>query len=307
MSVPIFRGRLPSVSLPAVEALPGAKPLPPVEASLAADFGAKNGTEIQNKDSLQGDLDSMVGPAPVELMLGLPNFHPSDEHRFLNVSGHAALRYITPDGTDVVAHVVPRTMEDGTHRNVHVLPTKDYLFSTEEAPANFQRGVYRRNTLGARIEEATPEQRQSIHAEVERMRALDAQGKLKYEFFMAKPKNLFNRKRGNTSVEYANCANFVSKVLKEANVIPRTRTLPRDVFAEVYQRARPEAARTHRPTVVEYERVAHAQVGEPTGTTRGIVSLSRPLRNFRFWDATRLAGVKVHVPAGSMQAEVLPR
>jgi hypothetical protein len=123
------------------------------------DFGAPDGSEISNKDSILQEIDEALGvskPPDIEYIFVEPysDFSLAGIGIGRNPYGHAALRYTLPSGEQILMNIVGVP----GRQMVNFLDPVEYLYGTgffEEGAE--QRGVYNRTMVSVRIEQVEPE------------------------------------------------------------------------------------------------------------------------------------------------------
>ena len=149
---------------------------------LPADFGARDGTPIANKNTVLSEVDRALGKdrsPDLEVILTdhvsyLPNRWL---HSRLLRWGHVAVRYTTSDGTQRVMNILGG---DAMHlegaRMVNFVPPADYIYGTRDFDTACQQGgAYNRDFVGVRVERCAAGAIDTMHAYFE---ALDLRSRV---------------------------------------------------------------------------------------------------------------------------------
>ncbi|MFA5138882.1 MAG: hypothetical protein WC728_06565 [Elusimicrobiota bacterium] len=266
----------------------------------AADFGAKNGEEISNKQTVLAEIDKALGAGPPSLeyifVRPLPHWKVfGDAGSGRNPYGHAVVRYTLPDRTQKVMNIVG----DPKREMVHFVSPAEYLYGTGIFDtASEQGGVYNRGMVSVRVEKLPPEALLALDRYYAELQARSRSGDARFSLVLSWLKNLFKGKP-----EWGNCSGWVSKGLVSAGILDRPTYWPKELWVRLYEKYRGlDPANVH---VVCYRRVRHAV--QTYGTRAQMHGLVAPLRwhkSARWWDLEKLGDVIVEVPEGSRAAVV---
>ena len=227
------------------------------------DFGLPNGTPISNKDEILNDID---------LALGV-NDSPSVEYIFVrsfskinlgfgygftfNMFGHAAVRYIDPDGNDIVVNI------EGKKKNglpmVQFYDAKEFFYGTNPNKNGEQRGVYNRNKVGVRVEKLDRKNIDKMHQYFCDLQTQDIDGDVGFNIAIGPFINFFRKFIPFQIPEYGNCSKWISEGLLIAGVVTKKTIWPKSIFINMYENC--EETDTKTPDnlhVVYYEMPLHS-------------------------------------------------
>ncbi|MBI5241513.1 MAG: hypothetical protein HY926_13655 [Elusimicrobia bacterium] len=270
----------------------------------AADFGAKNGTEISNKDTVLGEVDRSLGrkaPPALEYIFVKPLATlrlDRGSGTGTNPYGHAVVRYTMPDGTQKVMNIVGAK----GRQLVNFLKPEDYLYGTGVFDSGSEQGgVYNRGMVSVRIEELPAEQLLALDRYYTELAARAQAGEAAFKLLIGRVLNLAARALRLSWPEFGNCALWTSKGLAAAGILDKPTPWPKHILVDLLEKYRAQdPGNVH---VVSYHRIAHAvqTYGKPA-ETHGLVAPLHLLKTIKYWDLERFADAKVEVPEGSMTA-----
>lgn len=226
-----------------------------------SNFGELNGTHISNKNTILAEIDKEFGRKPcleyfitypigyVDLPLGLGTIT-------YNSYGHSSLRYIDPDGNDVVANIEAK--EVGKPFIQFYKPT-EYLYGVVPETCGAQRGVYNRNIVGIRVYGVTKENMEEMHKHILNLIQMEHK-KIKFNIVIGPVLNIIRKCFPNFDIpEFGNCSKWTSTMLQKAGVLNKTFVWPRTVFIDIFEMANQRGFETD---VVFYEKPDH--IKKPT-------------------------------------------
>lgn len=271
-----------------------------------SDFGAKNGTELANKDSVLGDVDAALGrksPPALEYIFVKPLATlklNKGSGTGTNPYGHAVVRYTMPDGTQKTMNIVGKKGRS----MVNFLNPEDYFYGTGVFESGSEQGgVYNRSMVSVRVEELPAEQLLALDRYYTELAGRAKSGKAAFKLLIGRVLNLVARALRLSWPEFGNCALWTSKGLAAAGILDKPTPWPKHILVDLLEKYR--ALDRDNVHVVSYHRVAHAvQTYGKLAETHGFIAPLHVLRNIKYWDLERFADAVVEVPEGSMTAEV---
>lgn len=272
----------------------------------ASDFGAKDGTELANKDSVLGDVDAALGrkgPPALEYIFVKPLATlklNKGSGTGTNPYGHAVVRYTLPDGTRKAMNIVGKK----GRQMVNFLSPEDYFYGTGVfETGSEQGGVYNRSMVSVRVERLPAEQLLALDRYYTELAGRAKSGRAAFKLLVGRVLNLVTRALRLSWPEFGNCALWTSKGLAAAGILEKPTPWPKHILVDLLEKYR--ALDPDNAHVVSYHRVAHAvQTYGKLAETHGLVAPIHILRNIKYWDLERFADAVVEVPEGSMSAEV---
>ena len=316
---------LPAAPLPAAPAVAAAAPLASLQGAAAqlqapkaapaqvldrlftaADFGAKNGAELANKDSVLGDVDATLGrkgPPALEYIFVKPLATlklNEGSGTGTNPYGHAVVRYTMPDGTQKTMNIVGKK----GRQMVNFLSPEDYFYGTSVfETGSEQGGVYNRGMVSVRVEELPAEQLLALDRYYTELAGRAKSGQAAFKLLIGRVLNIVARALRLSWPEFGNCALWTSKGLAAAGILEKPTPWPKHILVDLLEKYR--ALDPDNVHVVSYHRVAHAvQTYGKLAETHGLIAPLHVLRNIKYWNLEKFADAVVEVPEGSMTAEV---
>jgi hypothetical protein len=276
----------------------------------AADFGAQGGQCISNKMTILSDLDKFLGrnaPPSLEYIFVEPLANvrlPDGRGSGMNPFGHAVVRYTLPGGEQRVMNISGLA----GHDMVNFMDPAEYLYGTDFAPGNEQKGLYNRSMIGLRIEEVSPEKILKLDEYYCGIRERQRNGDAKFHLSMSRLVNTLDWMLPMAMVEMGNCAAWSSAGLKNSGITNWRSYYPKRIFVKLLQ----ETAR-HEPAdnwnVVSYQRIPHAVRAVGIGDEiRGPVTPIHFFSSRKYRDLHDMSFVKatVLVPEGETTAVIRP-
>lgn len=270
-----------------------------------ADFGAKNGSPIANKDAILPAVDAALGvsrPPALEYIWVRPLATKKVAGFKLgpNPYGHSALRYTMPDGTQKVMNIVGAAGRE----LVNFMKPQDYLYGTDNFDeGSEQGGVYNRGMVSVRIERLPDEAILKLDRYFKVLDERSERGYVKFQLAFSDVMNALGAILPGHQAEKGNCARWTTMGLCAAGIMRAPSLWPKKVWIDLFKSARKaDPSNVH---VVVYRRVAHAALtyGIP-GEPAGLVAPFRWLLHRRYWDLEKFADAIVEVPEGATTAQV---
>ncbi len=277
---------------------------------LPDNFGEINGTPISNKDTILDEIDktlSMNKHPSVEYLITMPfglfNLPWNLGSINYNSFGHSALRYITPDGKDVVVNVEAK--ESG-EQFIKIYEASEYLYGTDPRKSGAQRGVYNRNVVGLRVENVKKEHMDQLHKYVCELEQ-NANNKYRFNILFGPVFNLYQLVNP-TAPEYGNCARWTSLILQKAGLVPKIYVWPKTVFIGMFENyAKTNISEQSNMNVVYYSQPTHVKtlaygVRSNKVLFDGIAPF-QTIRNFFYRNLEHFANCKVEITEGTIEAK----
>jgi hypothetical protein len=272
------------------------------------DFGAPDGSEISNKDSILQEIDEALGvskPPDIEYIFVEPysDFSLAGIGIGRNPYGHAALRYTLPSGEQILMNIVGVP----GRQMVNFLDPVEYLYGTgffEEGAE--QRGVYNRTMVSVRIEQVEPEKILAMHKYFQELQKKSSESAAEFSLLLSPVFEFLSSWLPFSFPEKGNCAMYTSRGLKKGRISSHVSMWPKAIWVglfEDYGTKNPENVH-----VVCYRRVRHAcrSYGDDSETISPIAPIFT-WGNFWYLNLERFANIIVEVPAGTTRAEICVR
>ena len=272
------------------------------------DFGLPNGTSIANKNTILDEIDkSLSSDKPcIEYILVKPwsNLHLPFGYglHHLNTYGHSALRYVDPDGNDIVVNIEG---EEEATEMVNFYPSKEYLYGVTDH--GIQQAVYNREMVGIRIEDIDKEDVEKLHKFFLNLQKGNIEGTKDYALMGG---NLINVVSSITNKftkmpKYGNCAEWISEGLKEIDIVTAKTMWPKAIFIDILENHdRTKVKHYHNLNIVYYERPKHAKLsyGKDCLTIESVAFL-QPIRNYIYFDLKQFSNCIVTIEEDSLHAK----
>ena len=279
-------------------------------------FGAPDGIEIANKDTLLKEIDHALGmsqPPALEMIWvrPFPMVKILNKGLGTNPFGHTLVRYTMPDGTQKIMNIVGVK----GHQMVNFVKPEDYLYSTHgfilasdkgkpdyQNRAEEQGGVYNRGMVSLRIEKLPPETITHLDSYYQNLKTLADAGKDVFSLAGAEIKNKINQLLGNP-VREGNCALWSSTGYAVAGILKSPSFWPKNVWVKLYEKYKKiDPDNVH---VVSYRHIKQAvQTFSPDVDMNGLVTPFNIAKNIKYWNLERFADLLVEVPRGSITAQI---
>lgn len=288
---------------------PPSLPQPPAPVQ---KLGAPGGPEIDNKNTILGEIDELLGmtkPPAIEFIFVEPYaswnlFFIPNVGLSRNPYGHAAIRYTLPDGTQKVMNIVGFKTE--TNEMVNFIPPEEYFFGTGKfAEGCEQMGVYNRNFVSIRIEDYPAEKIRDLDYYFEKLQRRSHEKRAEYSMVMGPVWNFLREwlPWPLNIAERGNCAMWTSKGLVEADLLRWPNAWPKSIWVDLYETwGGRDRKNVH---VVSYRRINQAQLsyGKPLYSP-SVVEPLNTLSNLSYINLEKFADVIVEVPGDSTKAVV---
>lgn len=226
-----------------------------------SNFGELNGTPILNKDTFLTEIDNELGRKPcleyfITYPIGYWNIPFGMGTVTYNSYGHSSLRYIDPDGNDVVANIEAKEVGKPF---IQFYKTAEYLYGVVPETCGAQRGVYNRNIVGIRVYGVKEENMKEMHKHILNLIQMEHK-KIEFNIVLGPVLNVIRSYFPNFNMpEFGNCSKWTSTMLQKAGVLNRTFVWPRTVFIDIFEMAE---KRGFEIDVVFYEKPDH--IKKPT-------------------------------------------
>lgn len=221
-------------------------------------FGELYGTPISNSDTILSEIDKEFGRIPsieyiIAYPIGMINLPFGFGTLTWNSYGHSVLRYIDPNGNDVIANIEAK--ENGKEFIQFYKPS-EYLYGVDPQTCGAQRGVYNRNFVGIRIYGIKNENIEEMHKHIKTLIA-NEHITVEFNIIIGPILNFFREYFPFLNIpEFGNCSKWTSTMLQKANVIEKTFVWPRTIFIDIFEMAKDRGFETD---VVFYEKPDHVE------------------------------------------------
>lgn len=276
--------------------------------TIPENFGHRDGPPIDNLDTILDDINKELGK----------DSNPAIEYLYVrsyikfplflgygctfNLYGHAAIRYTTPEGKDIVVNIEGK--QDG-HIMVQIFDAKDYLYGTSTGSTD-QDG-YHRNIVGVRIENIDSKGIDQMHEYFMKLRERYKNKKVKFNIVFGP---LINTVRNifPSIPEYGNCAKWISEGLLRAGVVTNKSIWPKSIFIDMFENCEETSAKSKdNVSIVYYEQPKSFAIKDENGNALVSIESVSPLqipRGFLYGDLRQFSNVVVRIPENSMHANV---
>lgn len=268
------------------------------------EFGALNGIEVSNKDTIFKELDTFFGRSPsVEYILVRPlssiNLFYTGIGLHYNSYGHSAVRYYYK-GKWYIMNIIGKEEKNGINMVTFCSP-EDYFFSTkynDEAGCSQQRGLYNRSMIGIRLYNVPEDKIEKMHNYFLNLQNRNSKNEAG---FMIVPQlypliKFWNKK----TPELGNCIYWTSRGLYEAGLVTNYTNWPKSTLINIIENSEYEY------DVVSYRRIEHAKLSY--GIKASPLELVAPFNTFRslfYLFPENFATAIVQVPSDSIKAEII--
>ena len=205
-------------------------------AIVPSDFGEKNGTPIENKDTILLEINKALGREnpSIEYILVKPFANiklPFGYGLNYNSYGHAAVRYKHPETDDDIVMNIEGKREGKFM--VQFYEASDFFYGTKEGKIASQMGVYNRDMIGIRIEDVNIEDIKKMHEYF--LDLMDQESKKVKKFNIIFGPVINTVGKFVSLPEHGNCAKWTSEGLKRAGVVTSISIWPKSILIDIYE------------------------------------------------------------------------
>ena len=273
---------------------------------IPSDFGKKDGTPISNIDTILDDIDTVLGkgkPPSVEYIFVrstsiLPLWNGYGIN--FNLYGHAAVRYRSPEGKDIVVNI------EGKNENkvmVRFYDAKDYLYGTKTGSDD--QDTYRRNIVGVRVEELDQDDINKMHEYFLELAKTSGEGTTRFNIIFGPILNMIRTVSPIQLPEYGNCSKWISEGLYRAGVVTRVMVWPKAVFINIFENCKKTKAKSEdNVNVVYYEQPKFYDSMAKLVAIESVAPF-QIIRGFFYADLSRFANVVSRIEENTMKARVI--
>ena len=271
-----------------------------------SDFGKKDGSPIENFDTILDEIDYALGKEKPKIeYLFVRSFSKYDlgfgYGICFNIYGHAAVRYTTSDGKDVVVNI------EGKQDNkimVRMYNAKDYLYGTKTG--SDEQDGYRRNIVGVRVENISQEKVDLMHQYFMKLKKQNEQGNARFNVAVGP---ILNTIRNFIPIipEYGNCAKWMSEGLLRAGVVTNKSMWPKSILIDMFENCEStETKNRENLSIVYYEQPKCYQTegNLQLVSIESVAPLQVP-RGFLYGDLRYFSDAVVRIDKNSTRARVI--
>jgi len=272
------------------------------------DFGALNGTEVSNKNTLFQELDTFFGKSPnVEYIFVRPlssvNLFSTGIGLHYNSYGHSAVRYKL-QGKWYVMNIIGKEEKNGINMVTFCSP-EEYFFSTkynDDVGCSQQRGLYNRSMVGIRLYDVPEDKIEKMHQVFLQTQERNKNGDAGFIIVpQVYPILRFWNKYvlGKKIPELGNCIFWTSKGLLEAGLVTNYTNWPKSTLINIIENSKYEY------DVVSYRRIEHAKLSY--GIKASPLELVAPfntVRSILYLFPENFARAIVEVKPGTIEAVI---
>lgn len=260
------------------------------------NFGQLNGTPIANKNEILNEIDLTFGRKPcLEYIIAYPigyiNLPFGIGTLSYNSYGHSVLRYVDPDGNDVIANIEAKEIGKSF---IQFYEPKEYLFGVNPKTCGSQRGIYNRNMVGIRVYGVPKEKIVEMHEHIQKLILME-NDKIGFNIVIGPIINFINKWFPTLKFkEYGNCSKWTSTMLQKAGVLDKTFVWPRTIFIDIFEMAHSRGLETD---IVFYEKPDHIKCPSLGVKSNSVlfegVAPFQFTRNFMYGDLIKFSNIIV--------------
>lgn len=200
------------------------------------DLGLPGGTGIVNAEETFQKLDEVLGPSDVSYIL----VKPYSLFGFMglgiswNIYGHSAMAYRDENGNMIVLNIEGKS---GERNLIAQYSQEDYFFGTTPSRIGQQKGVWNRDMIVIRIKNVPIEKRKRISEYVNEVMKKKKDGNASFNIVLGPIFNTIKKYIPGVPLpkETGNCAWWVSKILRECQVLKETNMMPKSILLKLFE------------------------------------------------------------------------